>query len=56
MIYRVEVEIEVPEAEKCPVHEDTFNQKVGAAARKAVKEIHRTGAKVLMVDSHAFEG
>lgn len=56
MIYRVEVEIEVPEAVECPIHQDTFEKKVGAAARQAVKEIHKAGARLLNVDSHAFEG
>lgn len=51
-----QVEIEVPGAEKCPVHQDTFEKRVGTATRKAVKEIHKSGAKLLLVDSYTVEG
>lgn len=50
MLYRFEVEVEVPKAGKSPLHKDTIEQRVGAAARKVIKEIHRSSARLLLSD------
>ena len=55
MLYRIEVEIEVPEAGKCPVHKDTVEKQVGAATRKVIKGLHQCGAKLLLVDAHILD-
>ena len=50
MLYRFEIQVEVPEAGKAPLHKDTIEQRVGAVARKAIKDIHKSSARLLLSD------
>ena len=56
MIIKFEVEIEVPEATECPVHQATIEKLIGRVTKQAVKDTFRKGARLLLVDSYAFNG